>query len=184
VYYPYYEGLMEHQAVELIGRKQQAAALLYGENTGSGLSALNGDDGGNLLAALAAEMGNDQSVTDLRDLFARHTTEAYPTESAWFSAEAAESSVEVSPTAMPQDLDIPLVEIIPAPTAAKLPPKPIYKRRRKVFDMLAMPTDDGLLPARQAVQFVLVPNPCLEQEADTGSSGAFAEPQIAQLSLL
>src|SRR5262249_8054884 len=36
VYYPFYEGLMENQAVELIGRKQQAAALLYGENTGSG----------------------------------------------------------------------------------------------------------------------------------------------------
>src|SRR5205085_11071949 len=89
VFYPFYESLMENQAVELIGRKQQAAALLYGENTGTGLSALNGDDGGNLLAALAAEIGNDNSVTDLRALFARHATENEPTESAWFAEEAS-----------------------------------------------------------------------------------------------
>src|SRR5437899_19735 len=88
--HPFYTNLMENQAVELVGRKQQAAALLYGENTGTGLSALNGDDGGNLLAALAAEIGSDNSVTDLRDLFARHTAERDPAESAWFSAEVEE----------------------------------------------------------------------------------------------
>src|SRR5436189_3948931 len=94
VYYPFYEHLMENQAVELIGRKQQAAALLYGESTGTGLSALNGEDGGNLLAALAAEIGNDNSVTDLRDLFARHAAESDSAESAWFSAEAEEPVAE------------------------------------------------------------------------------------------
>jgi hypothetical protein len=182
VYYPYYQGLMEHQAVELIGRKQQAAALLYGENAGSGLSALNGEDGGNLLAALAAEMGNDQSVTDLRDLFARHATESDPTESAWFTAEPEQSTKEVSPKEIAQDLDPALVESSSTPTSAKLPPKPIYKRRRKAVDMRAIPTDDAL-PRRRAVQFILVPNPCLEPEATTALSSAFAEPQVAQLSL-
>jgi hypothetical protein len=76
-----------------------------------------------------------------------------------------------------------LVTNIPTPTAAKLPPKPVYKRRRKVVDMLAMPTDDAPQPPRQAVQYVLVPNPCLEAEESTALSGPFAEPQHAQLSL-
>src|SRR5947209_2372672 len=89
--YLFYADLMENQAIELVGRKQQAAALLYGENTGSGLSALNGSDGGNLLAALAAEIGSDNSVSDLRDLFARHSAETDPADSAWFSAEVEES---------------------------------------------------------------------------------------------
>jgi hypothetical protein len=183
VYYPYYQGLMEHQAVELIGRKQQAAALLYGENTGSGLSALNGDDGGNLLAALAAEIGNDQSVTDLRDLFARHATEADPTESAWFTAETEDVTADIAPTVMAEEVDAVMTENSPRPLMVKLPPKPVYKRRRKVVDMLAMPTNDAPRPPRQAVQFLLVPNPCLEQEDAAEPSPAFTEPQVAQLSL-
>jgi hypothetical protein len=87
VYYPYYEGLMEGSAVELVGRKGQAAALLYGESTTSGLSALNGSDSGNLLAALASEIDSDGSVTDLKALFAKHAMEIQPGDSAWLNAE-------------------------------------------------------------------------------------------------
>src|SRR5579864_9407847 len=79
-FYPYYDGMMEHQAVQLIGRKQQAANLLYGEGNG-GLSALSGSDGGNLLAVLAAEIGRDATVMDLRDLFAQHAHQADRSES-------------------------------------------------------------------------------------------------------
>ncbi|MCC6976438.1 MAG: hypothetical protein IT322_20715 [Anaerolineae bacterium] len=53
VYYPHYVGLMEHQAVELVGLKQQAAGLLYGEETG-GLSTLSSGGGGSLLAGTPA----------------------------------------------------------------------------------------------------------------------------------
>ena len=84
---------MEHQAVELIGRKQQAAALLYGESGGGGLSALNGDNGGNLLAVLASEIEHDNSVTDLRALFAQHAQETDPAESAWFATEMADDAL-------------------------------------------------------------------------------------------
>jgi hypothetical protein len=136
-----------------------------------------------LLAALAAEMGNDQSVTDLRDLFARHAMEADPTESAWFTLEAQDVSADIAPTVTAGDGDAVLIENIPTPLMVKLPPKPIYKRWRKVVDMLATPTNDAPLQPRQAVQFVLVPNPCLEPEATTEKSGPFVEPQVAQLSL-
>lgn len=44
---------MEHQAVELVGLKQQAAGLLYGEETG-GLSTLSSGGGGSLLAGTPA----------------------------------------------------------------------------------------------------------------------------------
>jgi hypothetical protein len=90
VFYPFYEGTMEHQAVNLIGRKQQAANLLYGDTTGGGLSDLTGSEengGGDLLAELAKAIDQDETVTDLRDLFARHAQQADPTESAWFVAD-------------------------------------------------------------------------------------------------
>ncbi|MBE2196646.1 MAG: hypothetical protein IAE83_20925 [Anaerolinea sp.] len=94
VFYPHYVGLMEHQAVELVGLKQQAAGLLYGEETG-GLSTLSSGGGGSLLAALAAEMGQDKEIADLNVLFARHAQQHDPAESAWFSAEIPEPAAEV-----------------------------------------------------------------------------------------
>jgi len=95
VYYPHYVGLMEHQAVELVGLKQQAAGLLYGEETG-GLSTLSsGGGGGSLLAELAAEMGQDKEISDLNVLFARHAQQHDPAESAWFSAETPDLAAEV-----------------------------------------------------------------------------------------
>jgi hypothetical protein len=95
-FYPYYEGLMENQAVELVGLKQQAAGLLYGEETG-GLSTLKSGGGGSLLAELAAEMGEDKEIADLNTLFARHAQTVDPTESAWFSAETVEHEVAIPP---------------------------------------------------------------------------------------
>ncbi len=89
VFYPYYTDLMENQAVELIGLKQQAAGLLYGEETG-GLSTLKSAGGGSLLAELAAEMGADKTISDLGSLFAHHAQAADPTESAWFTQAAIE----------------------------------------------------------------------------------------------
>src|SRR5712691_1935196 len=91
VFYPFYTDLMENQAVELIGLKQQAAGLLYGEETG-GLSTLKSAGGGSLLAELAAEMGADKSISDLGSLFARHAQQSDPTESAWFTEAPAEDT--------------------------------------------------------------------------------------------
>jgi hypothetical protein len=95
-YYPYYESLMEHQAIELIGRKQEAANLLYGEVGAGGLGALSGCSGSSLLAELAAAVGQDAAVTDLRDLFAQHAHQVDPTESAWFAGEEDAPVVEAS----------------------------------------------------------------------------------------
>src|SRR5512141_2604286 len=77
VFYPFYTGLMENQAVELIGLKQQAAGLLYGEETG-GLSTVKSAGGGSLLAELAAEMGADKTISDLGTLFASHAQQIDP----------------------------------------------------------------------------------------------------------
>ena len=85
VFYPFYKGLMEHKAIDLVGRKQKAAALLYGEDTGVGLSALTSGGSGDLLAELAKEIGHETIDTDLRSLFARHSQEINPDDSAWLS---------------------------------------------------------------------------------------------------
>jgi hypothetical protein len=105
VFYPFYEGTMEHQAVNLIGRKQQAANLLYGETGGGGLSDLTGaeEGSGDLLAELAKAIDQDETVTDLRDLFARHAHQSDPTESAWFVAEP--EPAEMEPVIEAEDVD-------------------------------------------------------------------------------
>lgn len=192
VFYPYLEGLMENQAVELIARKQQAAALLYGESNGGGLSALNGDDGGNLLATLAAEIGSDSTVTDLRDLFARHAQDSEPAESTWLADapdDAETFEPELTETApLPQ----PCLELTPAVEqgdpllmflaaeldslftsadlsiplvpvrSAAMPPRPA--RRRRKIDLLAVPADDlpAPLPWREAPPLKVLHNPCPE----------------------
>jgi hypothetical protein len=94
---------MENQAVELIGLKQQAVGLLYGEETG-GLSTLKSASGGSLLAELAAEIGADKTISDLGSLFARHAQTSDPAESAWFTEAAAEDvppQAETEPDTLP-----------------------------------------------------------------------------------
>jgi len=113
VYYPFYTDMMENRAVELVGRKQSAAALLYGENTGTGLGTLGDNDGGNLLAALASEISADRSITDLSALFAQHAHEVDLTASAWFAEEQVTEVVEVV-TSAPQEADLPLFAAAPA----------------------------------------------------------------------
>ena len=148
---------MEHQAVNLIGRKQQAANLLYGETGAGGLSELTGANGGggDLLAELAKAIDQDETVTDLRDLFARHAQQANPTESAWFVAEpepepvyAAEGEDDLvrfgveelggvvveTPESVERD------EEHPAPRLTPLPPRKRIRRRKVGF--LDAPEDD------------------------------------------
>lgn len=145
VYYPFYAETMEHQAVTLIGRKQQAANLLYGDTDGGGLSDLTGaEGGGDLLAELAKAIDRDESVTDLRDLFARHAQQMDPTESAWFVAEpepepvyAAEGGDDLVRFGV-EELDGVVVETPkhveqeerPAPRLTPLPPRKRVRRRR------------------------------------------------------
>jgi hypothetical protein len=160
VFYPYYTDLMENQAVELIGLKQQAAGLLYGEETG-GLSTLKSAGGGSLLAELAAEMGADKTISDLGSLFARHAQQSDPAESAWFTevldeAPTVETEVEQPATLQtwPELADDPLLQFViemggrvshvqetrqPA-TPAPLPPRKIVRRRR--VNLMDAPQDE------------------------------------------
>ncbi len=152
---------MEHQAVNLIGRKQQAANLLYGETGGGGLSDLTGGDGGDLLAELAKAIDQDETVTDLRDLFARHARQTDHTESAWFVAEPepeliyeAEGEDDLirfgveelggvvveAPESAERDTER------PAPSVSPLPPRP--RTRRRKTDILDAPEDDAPIPVR------------------------------------
>ncbi len=85
-FYPFYTDLMEHQAIELVGRKTQAANLLYGNSTSGGLTELASGGGGNLLSELAKSIQDDTKVADLTALFARAA--AAPMESAWCAPEA------------------------------------------------------------------------------------------------
>ncbi|MHB8627130.1 MAG: hypothetical protein ACYDBJ_13440 [Aggregatilineales bacterium] len=153
-FYPYYDGMMEHQAVQLIGRKQQAANLLYGEGNG-GLSALSGSDGGNLLAALAAEIDGDEAVTDLRDLFAQHAHIPDLSESAWFSPVEGTNDTLIAPASMlPPQLETVLVAtplepsaepmvaappVAPAPPMMWMTPRAAPKRRQKTRNFMDVP---------------------------------------------
>ncbi|NLF79469.1 MAG: SWF/SNF helicase family protein [Chloroflexi bacterium] len=157
VFYPFYEGTMEHQAVNLIGRKQQAANLLYGETGGGGLSDLTGggESGADLLAELAKAIDQDETVTDLRDLFARHAQQADPTDSAWFVAEP-EPAHDSEGTddlirfgveelggvviEMPDSIEH---EPHPVLNPAPLPPRKKVRRRRKVGILDVPETDEA-----------------------------------------
>lgn len=156
VFYPFYEGTMEHQAVNLIGRKQQAANLLYGETGGGGLSDLTGggESGADLLAELAKAIDQDETVTDLRDLFARHAQQADPTDSAWFVAEPEPAHdvegeddlirfgvEELGGVVVEMPDSIESITDRPAPSPAALPPRTKRRRRRKV-DILDVPETD------------------------------------------
>jgi hypothetical protein len=177
VFYPFYEGTMEHQAVNLIGRKQQAANLLYGETGGGGLSDLTGggESGADLLAELAKAIDQDETVTDLRDLFARHAQQADPTDSAWFVVEpepAHDSEGEDDLIRFGvEELGGVVVEMVesdervtqrPAPSPAALPPRTKRRRRRKVGILDVPETDEAPIqvpdwPARQREQVPLKP---------------------------
>ena len=144
---------MEHQAVNLIGRKQQAANLLYGDTSAGGLSELTGANGGSgdLMAQLAKAIDQDETVTDLRDLFARHAQQANPTESAWFVAEPEPESVYADEGGDDlvrfgvEELGGVVVELAesaehdekrPVPSPAALPPRKKTRRRKvSIFDV-------------------------------------------------
>ncbi|MBZ0315293.1 MAG: DUF6094 domain-containing protein [Anaerolineae bacterium] len=101
-YYPYYEESMEARAVALIGRKQRAAKLLYGDND-IGLSELTdgGDEANDLIAELAKSLDEDTGVTNLRDLFQAASSAEAGRESLWM-VDADEQTPDPQPTPTPQ----------------------------------------------------------------------------------
>ncbi len=152
---------MEQQAVELIGRKQQAADLLYGETDGGGLSELNGAGEGatDLLAELARAIDQDESVTDLRDLFASHAHQSDPTDSAWFVAEtepeevpdlAGEEGDDDRVLFGIRELGGVLVEAEsdekPALRPAPLPTRPKNRRKKRQLSLLDAPPETDEAP--------------------------------------
>jgi hypothetical protein len=68
VYFLFYEGTMEHHAVQLMSRKQRAAKLLNGEIGLTGLDALTENEGG-LEEALLQAIGSEESLIDPTQLF-------------------------------------------------------------------------------------------------------------------
>jgi len=68
VIYMFYEGTMEHTAVQLMSRKQRAAKILTGDTGLTGLDALTEGEGGFESALLNAISGDDELI-DPRDLF-------------------------------------------------------------------------------------------------------------------
>lgn len=129
-FYPYYTDSMEARAVALIGRKQRAAKLLYGDSD-VGLSELTGggDDASDLIAELAKSLDADEEVTDLRDLFKAASHEESQRESLWVTVESEPAILEEvieAPTILVEDWP----QRSPEPLTCPLPPKPVMKRRR------------------------------------------------------
>ena len=106
VYYPFYAGTMEEQAIALVSRKQEAAALLSGNVDGGGLAALSGDSGSSLVAELAKVVAEDEAVVDLGQLFRRQAEGSADFESGWAQAwvtgeKAAPVDVPIPPAPKP-----------------------------------------------------------------------------------
>lgn len=123
-YYLYYPDTMEERAVELVARKQRAAALLSGDRMG-GLSELDGSGSGKLLSELANTIAEDHTVTDLRALFAREQN--LETESVWVEAEIPEASEPQPMVAAPQP-ELAATSVEPVTLAETIATDPILKQ--------------------------------------------------------
>jgi hypothetical protein len=84
-YYLYYSATMEARAIDLISRKQAAAALLGGDADGGGLAQLSGGSN-SLLAELARTIAEDEAVVDATQLFRREAEGSLDFTSGWASA--------------------------------------------------------------------------------------------------
>jgi len=155
---------MEARAVALIGRKQRAAKLLYGESD-VGLSELTGgDDASDLIAELAKSLDADDEITDLRDLFQAASSAESSRESLWVESprEAAGVAATVVEPEQPVIVDVPPIEdqtdpepeevevVQPEPVREPLPPRPKRKGRRvSLNDVPNTPTPRTPRPVRQ-----------------------------------
>jgi len=74
VIYMFYQGTMEHTAVQLMSRKQRAAKILTGDTGLTGLDALTEGEAGFEAALLNAITGDD-ALIDPRDLFKQDVVE-------------------------------------------------------------------------------------------------------------
>ncbi|MBN1428678.1 MAG: hypothetical protein JXB07_09845, partial [Anaerolineae bacterium] len=119
VYYPFYAGTMEEQAIALVSRKQEAAALLSGNVDGGGLAALNDDSGSSLVAELARVVADDEAVVDLGQLFRKQAERSADFESGWAQAWAKGEKMLVAEKPAPVDAPV---------TPAPKPVSPVSRR--------------------------------------------------------
>jgi hypothetical protein len=148
-YYPYYQGTMEERALQLLGRKQRAAKLIYGDS-GQGLSDLN-DDGDDLLSELAKSLEGDAQVVDLGALFQAAATQEQSSP-LWDIEE--DDTQEMAPVVIePEEMTKPEVwatEVL-YPVFPRLD-KPAETRRRKKRSLDAAPQEGpNTLPQREGL---------------------------------
>jgi hypothetical protein len=141
-FYLYYEGTMEERALEVLAKKREAAALLYGDMSADGLAALTGEGGvaNDLVKALGQVIKADDTTTDtaetsdLQELFARTSLANY--ESPWTLAVKAEG-VQAAGEKLPVVIDQPQPAPTPEPVMVKQP-KPAPKPRPKPLPIVPM----------------------------------------------
>lgn len=124
VVFMFYEGTMEHTAVQLMSRKQRAAKILTGDTGLTGLDALTEGEGGFEAALLNAITGEDELI-DPRDLFKQDVTEDEITaeDNAFWNVHVDEMSagvmdVNFASTIREEEIGIPEIDIKRATTAS------------------------------------------------------------------
>lgn len=122
-YYLYYSSTMEEQAIELVSRKQAAAALLGGDADGGGLAQLSGGSN-SLLAELAKTIAQDSAVVDATQLFKRQAEASLDFTSGWAAAFAAGTAGQAAAP------ELPATPEPPSPSAPTASPTPITLIRR------------------------------------------------------
>jgi len=95
VIYLYYEGTMEHTAVQLMSRKQRAAKLLTGDVGLTGLDAITEGEGGFEQALLDA-IAKDEALIDPSEMFKASAgqSEIDAEDAAYWNVEVGEDEVE------------------------------------------------------------------------------------------
>lgn len=120
VIYMFYEGTMEHRAVQLMSRKQRAAKILTGDTGLTGLDALTEGEGG-FEAALLNAITETDALVDPRDLFTQDVIDDAITseDNAFWNVEVADApgtaDIIISAPLVIEDLVPDLPVVTPAP---------------------------------------------------------------------
>ncbi|MEM9955268.1 MAG: DUF6094 domain-containing protein [Chloroflexota bacterium] len=117
VIYLFYEGTMEHRAVQLMSRKQRAAKILTGDTGLTGLDSLTEGEGG-FEAALLNAITETDALVDPRDLFTQDVIDDAITkdDNAFWHVEVDDTSKTTEFIAEPvifEEPDLPLISPTP-----------------------------------------------------------------------
>jgi hypothetical protein len=144
VYYLFYEGFVEHAAIQLMSRKQRASKLLTGELGMTGLDALTqGED--DFESALLDAIAKNDALLDATELFRKDTADTQDAAFWQVAAEAAPKTTEPDPLLRYAERELGAV-IVERRIAAETLPEPTTSGQIPIPDVQQTQLRDALAP--------------------------------------